>query len=192
MSDQVDEAATPNFADLYRTSEYVTPRMACRLWNAALICADTWRLAAGDVNILLEELPPIARPHATGPWLDRFIAGFDALADRIAAGDVAEEVLTTCTGEEMAVHILIDFAEGHSNSGLDTHDNQLQQLPERGATDSDFELMRDILLRDNDVLMLFDPSLDGIDDPDNALTAAYRTVNLHPNRWFLPFDDTWT
>lgn len=41
-------------------------------------------------------------------------------------------------------------------------------------------------------LMLYNASLDGIDDPDNELAAAYRTVNLHPSRWFLPFLGTST
>jgi hypothetical protein len=159
VSEPVEEPATPDFADVYRTSEYVTPRMAWRPWTAARICGDTWHLATGDLNVLLKELPPIARSFATGPWLERLVGSFDALAKRIGDGAIAEKALTACTGEEMALHMVIDFAEGHFDSGLDA-DDQLEQLPDRGSADSDFELMRD--------------------------------VHLHPSRWFLRFDDTWT
>lgn len=49
--------------------------------------------------------------------------------------------------------------------------------------------MRDVLLRDLDVLLLFDLRLDGIDDPEGEVARIEGTANLHPARWFLPFDD---
>jgi hypothetical protein len=120
----------------------------------------------------------------------RFVDSFDALADRLARGQIAEDEVTTCTGEEMALHLVIDFAEGEFDSGFDSDAEALDRLPDCGDADHDFERARDVLLRDEDVLMFYDASLDEIDDPDNDLAAAYRTVNLHPSRWFLPFLDT--
>jgi hypothetical protein len=185
VDEAVTGADTPDFAKLFGTGGSLTPRMGCRLWSGALTCGDTWRLAREDPRWLIDELPPIARPWArpASPWLDRFISCFYDLADRIAVADVAEDSLTTCTGDEMALHLVIDFAEAEFDSGMDTEVDTLCNLPIRGHPDADFELVRDALLQDNDVPMLFDPSLDGIDEPD----SGHRTVNLHPNRWFLPF-----
>jgi hypothetical protein len=42
--------------------------------------------------------------------------------------------------------------------------------------------MREVLFEDHDVLMLFNPSLDGVDDSP-VIAAAY----LHPRDWFRPF-----
>jgi hypothetical protein len=189
VPESVEQPDHPDFAQIYGSNESITPRLARRLWTAALFCADTWRLA-DDPGVLIEDLPPVAWPHAVGAWYQRFVDSFDALADRIARGQIAEDEVTTCTGEEMALHLVIDFAEGEFDSGFDSDAEALDRLPDRGDADHDFERARDLLLRDEDVLMLYDASLDGIDDPDNDLAAAYRTVNLRPSRWFLPFLDT--
>ena len=181
-------ADAPDFAALYGASGVVTPRMAYRLWSGALACGDTWRLAREDPRWLIDELPPIARPWATpaSPWIDRFISCFYEVADRISVGNVSEESVTRCSGEEMAFHLIIDHPKAEFDSGMDAEDEHLCRLPHRGHADTDFELIRDALLQDDDILMLFDPALDGIDEPD----SGYRTVNLHPSRWFLPFDPT--
>lgn len=62
-------------------------------------------------------------------------------------------------------------------------------MPDRGGRDHDFELMRDVLLRDLDVLLLFDMRLDGIEDHSSEVARLEGTTNLHPAQWFLPFDD---
>lgn len=188
----VEQPDDPDFAEIYVDNEYITPRLARRLWTAALFCADTWRQAGSERSLLVEDLPPVAWPHAVGTWYERFVDCFDALADRIALGQIADDEITTCTGEEMALHLIVDLAEREFDSGFDSDGEALDQLPDRGAADSAFERARDVLLRDEDVLMLYDASLDGIDDPDNDLAAAYRIVNLHPVQWFLPFLDSST
>ncbi|MFJ3310281.1 hypothetical protein ACIPSA_46275 [Streptomyces sp. NPDC086549] len=38
------------------------------------------------------------------------------------------------------------------------------------------------------MLMVFDHSLDGIEDPDNDIHQSTGMVNLAPNEWFAPFD----
>jgi hypothetical protein len=43
------------------------------------------------------------------------------------------------------------------------------------------------LLEDEDVLLLDDISLDGIEDPSSQAAQQLGTVNLHPDTWFLPF-----
>lgn len=187
--DQHSDSATPDFTALYGDHRYVTPRMAYRLWTGAQYCGDTWRLADGDPRALLIDLPPIAYRWVEGAWLDRFIESFDSIEDRLAAGKVSPLSLTRCTGEEMALHLVIDHAEADFESGIDASGGELERLPARGEADHDFELMRDILLRDLDVLLLFDLRLDGIDDPESEVARIEGTANLHPARWFLPFDD---
>jgi hypothetical protein len=51
--------------------------------------------------------------------------------------------------------------------------------------DADVDWWREVLLQDLDVLMLFDPSLDGVEDSD--VSRELRLINLHPTQWFLPF-----
>lgn len=48
--------------------------------------------------------------------------------------------------------------------------------------------MRDLLFVDHDVLLLFEPSLDGIEGEEASLGAWVEMVNLHPRDWFLPFE----
>lgn len=62
----------------------------------------------------------------------------------------------------------------------DSRPREVPHLPEHHGPDSDFDWVREVL--DHDVLMLFNPSLDGIEDP-----AVVDTANLHPREWFLPF-----
>jgi|GEM_PF-2962809 hypothetical protein len=189
MADVERSEDAPRFDEAYREHPYVSPRMALQLWAGAQFCGDTWRLNDRDVEPLLHELPPIAHRWATGAWLDRFIRSFALIEERLAAGDVSEFSLTRCTGEEMALHLVIDHAEADFESGIDSSGGELDRLPSRGEADHDFDLMRDVLLRDVDVLMLFDMSMDGIEDPESELARIEGTANLHPDQWFLPFDD---
>lgn len=53
-----------------------------------------------------------------------------------------------------------------------------QKLPRRGAAAIHFELAREVLFRDHDVLMLFNVSLDGIEDDCSELAECYRFANL--------------
>jgi hypothetical protein len=174
----------PDFADLYEPwigrGGNITPRMAYYLWVSAQFLGDYWRLAATDPE-RVEELPVLARPLAHGTWIDQFAACFDRLADRIANGDADTNILSHSTGDELALHMTIDLAEEDLAEGtLDPR--EVTHLPEHDRPDSDFNWMREVLFEDHDVLMLFNPSLDGIEDP-----AVLDTANLHPRDWFRPF-----
>ncbi len=43
--------------------------------------------------------------------------------------------------------------------------------------------------RDHDVLLLFNPSLDGINDDSNEFTEEFRFADLHPWDWLVTFSD---
>ena len=86
----------------------------------------------------------------------------------------------------MALHLVIDSAEAGVSDDAIPLDDSLPADPER---DRDFEWAREVLFRDHDVLLLFNPSLDGIEDNDSDLSLRHMFANLHPRRWFLPFPD---
>jgi hypothetical protein len=108
------DTGSPDFAALNGSwlddEGAMTPRMACWLWQATLVSADTWGFVA-DRKGIDESLPPIARPFAHGRWLHEFILGFDRLADRIASGRGDTDMLARCTAEELALHEIINLAE---------------------------------------------------------------------------------
>lgn len=190
--DMAQPGASPDFAALYEGSfakgGAMTPRMAYWLWVSCLYFADAWRDTRDDPAPLLDYFPPLARPLVHGAWLDRFINGFDKLADRLAAGEGDRERLAECTGEEYALHLVIDHAETCVEDGLLGPDiDDAPELPEHGADDRNFERMRDRLFADTDVMILFDLSMDGAEDPDSEINRIERYANLHPRDWFKPF-----
>ncbi len=69
----------------------------------------------------------------------------------------------------MALHLVIDSAEAGINDGTVPVD---LSLPEHAAREHDFEWARDVLFEDHDVLLLFDASLDGIEETDSELNQA--------------------
>ena len=174
----------PEFASIYAGNAVLTPRLSAHLWVAAVYLSDTYG-EDPQSEMLREELPPIARRLADDAWLARFVSCFEALAVRLGRG-LASEQLASCTAEEMALHMVIDFAEASVADGLAPIP---QKLPRRGAADTDFDWAREVLFRDHDVLMLFSVSLDGIEDDSSELAEYYRFANLHPRDWFIPFAD---
>ena len=179
-------AGSPDFATLYGGADSpLSPRMASQLWTTAIYFADTY--ADAEVSDLLRRaLPPSAGRMADDVWMERFVACFQALATRLARGRFASSQLASCTGEEMALHLVIDSAEaGLSDDAIPVNES----LPADPERDGDFDWAREVLFRDHDVLLLFNPSLDGIEDDDSDLSQRYMFANLHPRRWFLPFPD---
>ena len=129
----------------------------------------------------VDDLPPVARPYAfDDAWRRQFIGGFRQVAHRLGSPDEQNKILLRCTAEEVALHIAIDLAKGDTEEGLDPPAPYLE-LPDHGDRDVDFEWMREVLFEDHDVLMLYNPALDGI---ENDLDS---NPLLHPRDWFEPF-----
>lgn len=140
--------------------------------------------------MLAQDLPPVVQRLADRAWLDRFINCFDALAERLASADFEDTGPASCTGDEMALHLVIRLAEDLVADGvLDPAGEPASPLPVVDEDDPDFNLARDALFADHDVLALFQPALDGIEDPGNDLNRRFRMANLHPTQWFIPFGD---
>lgn len=183
LLDDFDDDHEPNFTALYEPHVdgggwQMSPRMAWHLWSAARYLADEYRTSHPETFASL--LPRIAAPYvADRTWRQRFVAGFEHIADRLAAPD-GEEVLAHCTAEEIALHLTINLAHDHWLDDM-VSPAAVHHLPDHGAQDEAFLWMRDVLLEDHDYLMLFNPALDGIE-----LDAADGS-HLRPANWFEPF-----
>ncbi|MBX3465454.1 MAG: hypothetical protein KF878_00980 [Planctomycetes bacterium] len=86
--------------------------------------------------------------------------------------DPAHEHRLACTAEELALRAIIQRAE--------------EVLEEQEAEPVDFSYLVDMAYEDTDFEMLFDPSLDGIEDSPSG--KYMRIVNLKLKEWFLPFN----
>ena len=146
--------------------------------------ADTY--GGGRWCLLERALPPIAQRSVDEVWMRRSISCFGALARRFQGGELDATRIATCTAEEMAPHLVIDEAEGATLDGTLGTDLSLPADPVRY---DDFDSVRELLLLDHAVLLLFDASLDGIEAPDSTLGEHRLFANLHPRAWFLPFAD---
>lgn len=179
-----DDSDEPDFAAIYEPHVdgdgwQTTPRMAWQLWSAALYLADEWRTSQPEA--LAKALPPVARAYTSDrAWRQRFVAGFDRLAGRLAAIDEDGDTLARCTAEELALHLTINVAEQHRLDGA-LSPAAACHLPDHGTRDQAFDRMREALFEDHDFLLLYNPSLDGIE------TELDGNPSLHPRDWFTPF-----
>jgi hypothetical protein len=179
-----DDTDEPDFAAIYEPHVdgdgwRMTPRMAWYLWSAALYLADEYRTSSPDSFAKI--LPPVARAYAHDrAWRQQFVAGFEHLTERLGSIEDGSDVLARCTAEELALHLTINIAERPLIDGAFSP-AAVCHLPDHGSADEDFDWMRDVLFEDHDVLMLFNPALDGIENDRDANSS------LHPRDWFEPF-----
>lgn len=118
------------------------------------------------------------------PWRRQMARAFDDLAADLTGG---VEVVPRCTGEEMALHLGIARAQALTRNRPRLVAKTVAGLPD-DRRDFDFEAASEELFQDGDVLMLFDQSLDGIEDSGNEANQALGMVNLAPAHWFTAFD----
>lgn len=185
MTDETigDDEEMPDFTALFEPhidgdGWQMTPRMAMQLWHAALRLADEWQFA--PLERLVDDLPHVARPYAADDtWRQQFADAFRQMASRLSSREGLGQIIAQCTAEELALHFSIDLAAADAELGV-TPEN-LELLPDHGRSDTDFGWMQEVLFEDHDVLMLYNPALDGIeiDFDSNDL--------LHPRAWFRPF-----
>lgn len=180
--DEEPDSPVPDFESLYGNG-LITARMAARLWYVA-DCIEGMYFD-GMAELWLDQLPRIAKFHIDDQFTTAFGQRFGVLAGRIAAGLDELSAITTCTADELALHMVIDRAdELLQEGGLDI--GWIDALPHR-ADDDDLDGAREYLFYDLDVLHLYDPAADGLEDPGSAVYQVERFVNLHPRDWFKPF-----
>ena len=114
-------------------------------------------------------------------WRKRLAHCADALAEDLAQGRLPSP---RCTGEEVCLHLAIGDARDAVNDAMVP--DRIWGFPEH-PDDFGWQDCLEFLFEDHDVLMLFDPDLDGIEDPESDLAVFLRTASLHPRDWFTPF-----
>ncbi|MFJ5984540.1 hypothetical protein [Lentzea sp. NPDC092896] len=194
--------ASPDFAVLFEVCAcgrpscgrcagfQVTSRTAAVLWRMAGLLADhAYDDVAeyGDDPVtttvqwsVFDEFPRITwRQNAI--WRRQAARSFDDLAEDLAAGRVPQP---SCVAEEMALHLMLSCAAEDGGALLE---NDFSTLAAH-TDDLDWELLREVLFQDNDILELFDPSRDGIEDPDDEQNRDLRMGDYTAPAWFTPFD----
>ena len=170
----------------------LSPRTAAALWSIGQILADQ---AYDDV-----EEHGDAPVHDRGDWdlFDRYprltwakdavwrrqaARSYDDLTADLEAGDWP---CPTCPAEEMALHLMLrDVAAAIDDGWIDV-DRGAEALP-RHPADFDWDLAYEVLFQDTDILALFDPTLDGIEDPDAELNQTISIGDYRAQAWFETF-----
>lgn len=177
-----DDWVVPDFEALYGDRP-MTARMAARLWYTAdSTCGEYFD---GTADMWIAQLPRVAQLHADAAFTKAFGERFGVLADRIASGLTELTHLTTCTADEVALHLVVDRAEEMVEDG-ELDQDWIAELPSR-PNDGDFHGVKDYLFYDFDVLHLYDAGADGVEDPTSSIFRAEGFVNLHPRDWFKTF-----
>ncbi|MCU0267316.1 MAG: hypothetical protein MUF83_01580 [Acidimicrobiales bacterium] len=107
--------------------------------------------------------------------LRRWYICFLTVTERLANG----WGLLRCRGEELALQAIIECAQDQLDIGIDEDD----EIRTR------FFRLEDDLFEDLDYLVMWQPELDGIDDPETAEGARMDMGPMHPRHWFEPFRD---
>jgi len=167
----------------------LTPRTAAALWARCQLLGDG---AYNDIEthgdnpvdpdeawIVFSDFPRITW-RQTSAWRRQCARAFDDLAGDLAAGHWP---LPTCPAEEMALHLAVQ-----ANQELD--DEWLEQIlttMRSDPGDEDRDGVTDALFQDTDILGLFDPALDGIEDPNSDANAYFQIGDYRPPAWFHTF-----
>jgi hypothetical protein len=194
----------PDFAALFPTCRcgddecdagggyQVTPRTAAMLWTVAEILAD---FAYDDVNEYGDEPVPDGDtwamfgdyPRITwrqdAVWRRQAARAFDDLTGDLEAG---KEPRPTCPGEEMAFHLMRRAAPAALADDWARVVDLIAGLPEH-PDDYDWDMACEVLLQDDDILNLFNVSLDGIEDPGAEHNRIMGMGDYLPEAWFRPF-----
>jgi hypothetical protein len=190
-------ALNPQLCALHEDCEHeqeceyqVSPRLAHMIYTNAEINADYFVASQEE---FLDSLPPLVERFLSGlddlgrdAWWKRFCASFLWIADCIAVGQIPRP---RCTGEEMALHVVLLATGGEVQDEFEAYDDDenFHSLPGNVPADEDIEWISEVWFEDHDVLMLFDPQLDGIESIDDETNAVLGIANLHPKDWFIPF-----
>jgi hypothetical protein len=170
----------------------LTPRTATALWTIAQILADQ---AYDDVEKhgdqpvvtkneweLFDRYPPITWMQ-NAVWRRQAGRAYDDLTADLEAG---KWPCPRCPAEEMALHLIlrdVPAAVDDGWAGLEEEDAQLPAHPD----DFNWDLAQDVLVQDTDILALFNPDLDGIEDPDGDLNLQMSIGDYRPQAWFETF-----
>lgn len=174
--------------------EYGPSARTLRVLEAALdILSDMASMARREIGdrpvdlgdgyaFVFSELPVLTW-RQDAQWRRQMVRCFDDLAEDIRAGKWPQP---TCTGEEMAVHLAIEQASSMVVDSPELVASFVEGLPPH-HDDWDWGLCLDVLLEDTDVLFLYEPWSQGIEDSDDHVNQFMGIANLEAEDWFKPF-----
>lgn len=116
-------------------------------------------------------LPPIVERVGTPILYRAMLVSVITVGDQLARTD---RPTLRCVADQVALGTIIEEAK--------------TVLEGRDEPGGDWSLYQDLVYEDMDLELLYDPTFDGIEDPDDEIAQRLGMVNLHPRDWFTPFD----
>ncbi|WP_055588111.1 hypothetical protein [Peterkaempfera griseoplana] len=174
----------------------LTPRTACLLFEQLSALADAAYddveeyagapVLAGEEHewAVLGRLPRLTWKQDV-PWRREMARSFDDLAGDLADGRWPEP---RCPAEELALELALADAAAALEDEPDHIAELMDGLPAH-PFDYDWAACRECFPRHRHVLLLDDPELDGIEDPDSEANRELGLGDLRPPAWFTPFAD---
>jgi hypothetical protein len=183
----IDEQLVHAIGEPVSTSD---PRLLSRETKRALLYARDWLTdhldvdaadvqagcAFDDLVVVPEILPRCFSRYYTPELIYQIRAAIELVADKLAA---YPDTYLVSSAEELAGHALIEEARAMLDNveALTTDETEVAR--------DELDELHDLAFEDHDVLMLFDPRLDGIESSD--LVDRMGLANLHVRDWFKPF-----
>ena len=176
------------------TGWQLTPRTADLLYTALEALADqafddieehgsepVEKEDRGDWSVF-NRLPRITW-NQDAEWRRQIARACDDLTDDLVRG---EWPTPRNNAEEIVLHLAIHDGPDWEEEKDDIEDEAHEALP-RHSRDYDWDMCSEILFQDHDILMLYDESLDGIENPGNDANRHLRMGDLRPAAWFEYF-----
>ncbi|WP_433229200.1 hypothetical protein [Actinomadura formosensis] len=130
------------------------------------------------------QLPRLAL-HQPRQWRREMARACDDLTEDLEAGELPTP---RCFAEELVLHLALDQAPATLEEKQDLEDKDHESLP-RHPDDYDWSLYSDQFFQDSDILLLYQPALDGIEDPTTPLNKTNGIGDMRPDNWFIPFNN---
>lgn len=174
----------------------LTPRTADVLHGALEIMADQ---AFDDIEehasepvesedggdwLFFGRLPRITWNQDSG-WRRQVARACDDLGNDLVCGDWP---MPRNNAEEIVLHLAIEDGPDCLEEREGVKDEEHDALPRHGD-DYDWGMCSEVLFQDHDVLMLYDQSLDGIEDPGSDANEYLRMGDMRPGAWFGYFNN---
>lgn len=166
----------------------LTPLNAALMYQCCDLLLDIFSSGASYGFLeLKEKLPRICQSMDSG-FYGSLLLTLNGFKQDISEGRVP---VLDCTGAEMMMHIVLDemelrIEESDIEIGVSAFVfNQITDYLCDSAEDFNIFRIRDLIFDDIDVIFLFDPAMDGIENSEEGV--ALGVSNLHPSLWFKKF-----
>ncbi|MFF8438821.1 tetratricopeptide repeat protein [Streptomyces bacillaris] len=184
--DEGEDAYGPTPRTL-RLLEEAFKTLADEAYDAIEIIGDA-RVDLGPNHVSVFSDLPVLTWGASTQWRRLMARCFDDLADDLTTD---KWIWPTCTGEEMAVHLALTEASYMAKNEPELVAELVKGVPAE-PNDYDWGLCMTVFLEDTDVLFLYEPWSQGIEDPDHSIGQFLGVANLGAEDWFQPFREEQT